>query len=55
MQEIFVTIATFWNSIFGFIQEPLLPFWKGLLGVPGLGAILSFFEETFGRGATPLG
>jgi len=55
VQEVFVAIAEFWHSIFGFIQAPLLDFWKGLLGVPGLGWFLSFLEETFGRGATPLG
>ena len=53
--DIFASVAEFWHSIFSFIQDPLLDFWKSLLGVPGLGAVLSFLEETFGRGATPLG
>ena len=55
MQDIFKALADFWNSMFGFIQEPLMPFWIGLLKVPGLGDFLKFLEEVFGRGATPLG
>jgi len=54
MQNIFVSIAEFWHMLFGFIQHPLLGFWKDLLNVRGIGDILKFFEETFGRGATPL-
>ena len=54
LQDIFISVAEFWHELFGFIQNPLLDFWKGLLGVPGLGDALKFFEEVFGRGATPL-
>ncbi|MCL2300676.1 MAG: hypothetical protein FWC27_11095 [Firmicutes bacterium] len=50
----FESIATFWNSIFGFIQdaEGVQTFWKNMLEWPIIGAILKFFEVTFGRGAT---
>ena len=41
-----------WYWITRFIQDPLAGFWGSLINVPILGAILAFFEETFGRGAT---
>jgi hypothetical protein len=56
MGDIFVTVADFWHSVFGFIQdqEGVVALWKSLLAVPGIGWLLSFLEVTFGRGATPL-
>jgi len=52
LQEVFVAIANFWHSIFGWLMDPALDIWTGLLKVRGLGEILSFFETYFGRGPT---
>ena len=50
--EGFRDVADVWYFITRFIQDPLADFWKSMVNVPVLGAILAFFEETFGRGAT---
>jgi len=45
-------------GILGFIDSVRAPFmglWEFLVGIPGLGAVLNFFEELFGSGATPIG
>jgi len=47
-------MAEYWHQIFSFIQDPLLGFWKTMLGWPVIGDILSWLEVTIGRGATPL-
>jgi len=50
--ERFRDVADVWYFLTRFIQDPLADFWKTLIEMPVLGAILAFWEETFGRGAT---
>ncbi|MCL1951884.1 MAG: hypothetical protein FWF60_03565 [Oscillospiraceae bacterium] len=52
MQSIFIAIANFWHTLFGWLQDPAAGLWNDLLGVRVIGPVLSFFETFFGRGAT---
>ena len=45
-----IGILGFVNSI----REPLMGVWNFLVGIPGIGAVLNFFEDLFGSGATVL-